>query len=376
MFKLQNYYSLLSALKNKKWKTNTLQFSLKSENNYLKIKKEIKERQYKIAPSLTFIAFQPVKREIFAGDFKDRIIHHLIFNKINKYYDPLFINDCYSCRKNKGTGYGIKRIKKFLWAAKCKYKKAYVMKLDISGYFMNINREKLYSINKKLIKKFFSNQPSQINVILYLIKKIIFNDPTKNYWLRGKKKDWKGLPKNKSLFFARQNHGLPIGNLTSQLFGNIYLNDFDHYVKEKLKCHYYGRYVDDMVFVHQDKKYLKSLIPKINKYLEKNLDLQLHPKKIYLQEISKGVPFLGMVIKPNCIYLGKRIRKNFFRALEEASLNKRSVDSLNSYLGLMKNYNSYKIRKKFLESPTGQSALKTLKAEVNKDYTKIKKIAR
>ncbi len=375
MLRKQKYKPLLLAIKNKRWKVNTLQFSLNLERNFLKIKEEIEKRKYNITSSLSFIAFQPVKREIFAGDFKDRIIHHLVYNELNKYYDSLLIHDCYSCRKKKGTSYGIKRIKKFLCSAKDKYPQAYTLKLDISGYFMNIDKKKLYAINKKLIKKFFKQEESKKNTLLYLTKKIISNDPTKDCRLRGKKNDWQDLPKNKSLFFAKEKHGLPIGNLTSQLFGNIYLNDFDHYVKEKLKCHYYGRYVDDMVLIHQDKKYLLSLIPKINNYLKNNLDLELHPKKIYLQEISKGVPFLGMIIKTNCIYPGKRIRKNFFRALKEASMGKRNIDSINSYLGLMKNYNSYKLRKKAFESPIGQLALKTLKAEINKDYSKIKKIA-
>ena len=193
-----------------------------------------------------------------------------------------------------------------------------------------------------------------------------------NCRLKGNKSDWQGLPKNKSLFFALPGKGLPIGNLTSQLFGNIYLNEFDHFIKEKLACRYYGRYVDDMVFLHHDKKYLKSLIPKINNYLKDNLGLNLHPKKIYIQNIEKGVPFLGMMIKPYHIYPGKRIRKNFYECLKDATNAKSGIDNINSYLGMIKNYNSYKLRKKYLESEIGKKALIALKARVNKDYTKIR----
>lgn len=363
----------IKAKKNKSWRANTIQFSLQVERNCFKLARGIVNRDYKIKASLCFLSFSPVKREIFAGDFSDRVVHHYLFSKLNKHYDRLLINDCYSCRKSKGTSYGIERLAKFLRQASDNYQNtSYVMKLDISGYFMNIDQKKLYKLNKKLVKRFYKADPAKKNELLYLLFKVIFNDPTKNCRLKGNKSDWKGLPKNKSLFFALPAKGLPIGNLTSQLFGNIYLNEFDHFVKEKLKCPYYGRYVDDMVFVHQDKEYLKNLIPKINNYLKDNLDLKLHPKKIYIQNIDKGVPFLGMIIKPYHIYPGKRIRQNFYSCLKNAIKSKSGIDNINSYLGMIKNYNSYRLRKKYLESEVGQKALIALNARVNKDYTKIK----
>lgn len=353
---------------------NTIQFSLFQETNCFKLNKKIINKKYVIKPSLVFLAFKPVKREIFAGDFSDRIIHHLVYNKLNCFYDNLLINDCFSCRKNKGTDYGIKRVAKFFRKSSNNYQeKCFVMKLDISGYFMNINRNTLYQQNKNLVFKYYKHNKSEINTLLYLLKKIIFNDPTTNCRLKGSLNDWQDLPKNKSLFHSRKNTGLPIGNLTSQLFGNLYLNNFDHFVKEKLKCKYYGRYVDDMVFVDKDKNYLLSLIPQINKYLKEELGLSLHPKKIYIQDIKKGVPFLGMIIKPYHIIPGKRIRKNFFNSLRLASKNQGSINTINSYLGMIKNYDSYKLRKKYLESETGQLSLKVLKARVNNDYTKIEK---
>jgi hypothetical protein len=252
--------------------------------------------------------------------------------------------------------------------------KAFVLKLDIKGYFMNIDRQLLYKQNQRLVSQLYKNNPQEINEILYLLKKIIFNDPTKNCRIRGQAKDWSGLPKNKSLFGAKQGKGLPIGNLTSQLFGNIYLNKFDHFVKRQLKCHYYGRYVDDMIFFHRDKEFLKNLIPKINKYLKDNLGLELHEKKIYLQEINHGVQFLGAIIKPGRIYPSSRITKNFYHCLINACYGKAKITQINSYLGMLKQYRSYKLRKKYLTNQTGQTALKKLGAEVNEDYTKIKRI--
>ena len=114
------------------------------------------------------------------------------------------------------------------------------------------------------------------------------------------------------MFYAGKNKGLPIGNLTSQLFGNVYLDDFDHFVKEKLGMKYYSRYVDDIVIVHKDKEHLKSAIPLLKEYLRNDVSLAIHPRKIYLQHFQKGVCFLGTVIKPWRIYIQNRIKGNFY----------------------------------------------------------------
>ena len=193
-----------------------------------------------------------------------------------------------------------------------------------------------------------------------LIRQVIFHDPTKHCRLKGKRSDWQGLPKSKSLFWAGENKGLPIGNLTSQLFGNVYLNDFDHFVKHELGCKYYGRYVDDLVIIHKDKGHLKSIISLLRDYLQDELSLELHSKKIYLQHFSKGVPFLGTVIKPYRIYIRNQTKGNFYKKIrhwnnffkKERNLTKEDfgkfLASMNSYLGIMGQYNTYKLRKKML----------------------------
>jgi len=379
MFRNQIYLLLLlsiayfAARRHKRWKANTLQFSLSSEKNLIRLAADLKDRAYLIKPSLCFIAFKPVKREIFAGDFRDRVIHHFIFNSLNPYYDRLFISDCYSCRQKRGTDYGIKRAAFFLRSASENYhREAYVLKLDISGYFMNIDRRLLYRKNKFLIKQFFKNKPDELNLLLYLLKLVIFNDPTKNCRQRGRREDWRGLPKNKSLFYAPRGKGLPIGNLTSQLFGNVYLNDFDHFVKEKLRVKYYGRYVDDMIFMDADKEYLKSLIPKINDYLKTNLGLGLHPKKIYLQPCRHGLKFLGAIIKPRRIYVGSRLKANFYQKIKAASRGQEKNPAFfNSYLGLMKKRQSFNLRQKIMTAPETEIALKQLKLRVADDYRRV-----
>ncbi len=375
------YAAYLDACRHKHWKANTMQFSLRLEESLFALAADIRQRRYRIKPSLCFIAFRPVKREIFAGDFRDRVIHHLVFNELNPYYDRLFINDCYSCRKGRGTDYGINRLARFARVASRNYRQpAYVLKLDISGYFMNIDRRRLYGKNQLLLRRFFGREPKKFHLLAYLLRRIIFNDPTKNCRRRGSVRDWNGLPQNKSLFCARPDKGLPIGNLTSQLFGNVYLNDFDHFVKEKLKCRYYGRYVDDLIFVSADKSFLKGLIPKIDAYLKKELDLKLHPKKIYLQPISHGCKFLGTIVKPRRIYVGARIKANFYQAIKKAAAGGETTTNLplgsetaafNSYLGLMKKYQSYRLRRKMLTAPETDIALERLNLRPSDDYDRI-----
>ena len=225
---------------------------------------------------------------------------------------------------------------------------------------MSIDRNLLFRMVKDELIRNYSSISFDLPTIIYLIEKVIFNDPTKGCEIRGKKMDWQGLPTSKSLFYAGKNKGLPIGNLTSQLFGNVYLNGFDHFVKRDLKIHYYGRYVDDFVIVHPDKDYLKSITNIIREYLKSQLKLDLHPNKIYLQHYSKGVKFLGTVIKPNRIYIANRTKGNFAHSIDawnkiirekhRLSMDEQDafLSSINSYLGIMRHYKTYRMRKKML----------------------------
>lgn len=353
----QAYYD---AMKNKRSTINALAFEIDYESKLFKLYEEIKNESYKIGQSICFISFKPVKREIFAADFRDRIVHHLVYNYISPIFEKLFLNDIYSCRVGKGTSYGVKRVNHFIRSCSLNYKKdCYILKLDINGYFMSIDKHILYKKVEKNFKNYQKNSNFNNNFILRLIHKIIFNNPVKNCIIKGKREYWKNLPKSKSLFYSEENKGLPIGNLTSQIFANVYLNDFDHFVKYKLSCKYYGRYVDDIVIVHSNKEYLKSIISIIEKYLSKELLLKLHPKKIYLQHFSKGVSFLGTIIKPYRIYINNKTKGNFYKKIQFFKTEKENIyklkdkrlnflSSMNSYLGAMKNYNTYKLRKKML----------------------------
>jgi RNA-directed DNA polymerase len=355
------FLSYFNARKNKRNTINALCFEKQYEHEIFQLHNEIMSNQYNPKPSICFIVDKPLKREIFAADFRDRVIHHFIYNYISPIFEKSFINDSYSCRIGKGTHYGIKRIDHFIRSCSQNYTKdCYILKLDIKGYFMSMNKSLLYDkVRNELIRN-KHKVDFDLELVLYLIEKTIFNDPKENCIIKGKKEDWKGLPQTKSLFHAHPNCGLPIGNLTSQLFGNIYMNEFDHWVKKELGIKYYGRYVDDFVLIHENKDYLQSVIPRLSDFLLSTLKLTLHPEKIYLQHYSKGVKYLGAVIKPHKIYIANRTKGNFYNAIEKQNKIARDhkptkeeqqafQNSMNSYLGIMKHYKTYNLRKSMIK---------------------------
>jgi hypothetical protein len=349
------FHAYFACRKNKRNTANAIAFEVDYESNLIKLCEEINSGTYQIGKSIAFIVNKPVTREIFAADFRDRIVHHLVIGKLNQLFEKQFIYDSYSCRVGKGTHFGIQRIDKFIRQCSKNYTKdCYILKLDLQGFFMSINKNILFAKLEQFIKEKHL-QPDK-ELILKLCKQLIFNDPTENCIVKGKRNDWNDLPNTKSLFHSKPNCGLPIGNLTSQVFANFYMDTFDHYIKHDLGIRYYGRYVDDFVIIHKSKEYLKELLPKLSGFLQSELQATIHPKKIYLQHYSKGVKFIGTVILPNRIYIANRTKGNFYNAIEKQNQIARNhkpskeeqesfQSSMNSYLGIMKHYKTYKLRK-------------------------------
>ena len=222
---------------------------------------------------------------------------------------------------------------------------------------MHINVEILYAKLMEFIQSRYVEADKEL--LMSLTKVVLFNNPSQNCVIKGAKSGWDGLPPDKSLFYSPVNCGLPIGNLSSQVFANFYLNAFDHFIKKECGIKFYGRYVDDFVLVHQDGQYLRSLIPLIRSYLLHELGLTLHPNKIYLQRYEKGVAYLGALIKPGRVYVGRRIKANFYRSIQQHNhllaefgqgkpdiLARQSFQSsMNSYLGIMGHHNTHRLRK-------------------------------
>ncbi len=357
----QLYLSYFQARKNKRNTHNQLRFEMYQEEGLMQLAKDIYQRKYTPKPCIAFIIHKPVMREIFAADFTDRIVHHLLYRCIYPIIDRKLINDTYSCRVGKGTLYGINRVEHFIRSCSENYiKPTFILKLDVQAYFMNMQHQIIYDKVVAMLPQQKQNYLGiSTNTVLYLLRQTIFNAVAQNCRIKGSRSDWNGLPASKSLFHYPANTGLPIGNLTSQVFGNVYLNDFDHFVKRTLKIKHYGRYVDDMIFVHNDKDYLLQIIPQIQAEMGK-VGLSVHPNKIVLVDAKEGIPFLGHIIKPYRNLVSNRTKNNFYQAIQRINQIMADVSliewkqlcdiraTLNSYLGIMQHANTFNLRKAML----------------------------
>ena len=210
---------------------------------------------------------------VLTANFRDRIVHHLYFNYTHEMFERTFIEDSYSCIKGRGTHYGIARLRRHIMKESRNYARpCFVLKMDIRGYFMNINRKKLLEFCLETLEKMGHHKVSDklgarwsdyvdLDFVRYLTREIVLLDPTKECRIVGSLSDWDELPHDKSLFYSPKDCGLPIGNLTSQLFSNVYLNQFDQFMKRNLHCKHYGRYVDDFFVVGNDKGWLVLFEP-------------------------------------------------------------------------------------------------------------------
>ena len=334
-------------------------FDRKASENIESICNDLFDRSYQPEPSSCFIVNRPKKREVFAAQFRDRVVHHLYYNYTHAIFERTFIEDSYSCIQGRGTHYGIERMKKHILAESDNYRKrCWVMNLDIRGYFMHIDRSILLDIAISTLKRMATHRISSnsdqtwgdvmdIDFICWLTEKIVMLDPKTSCKIVGKPEEWDGLDWNKSLFHTPDGCGLPIGNLTSQLLSNVYLNVFDQFMKRELKCKHYGRYVDDAYVVSCDKEWLLSLIPKIDDFLKERLHLELHHGKMQLREVHYGVEFLGGYVKPECTYMSHAAIRRLRHSVDRLPSNNpaKLFRSINAMLGVMSHFNSFRLRR-------------------------------
>ena len=263
------------------------------------------------------------------------------------------MTDSYSTQKGKGTLFGIQRVEQHIRECSEGYTRdCYVMKLDISGYFMSIEKNRLF----RCVCMFLEGRyPSRdMPMLRYMLQKTIFNRPEKNCIRKVPRYRWRGLPRNKTLFGTDGSYGLPIGNLTSQLMALLFLDELDHLITEEWGVPHFGRYVDDMVLVHPSLKYLLEVRGYICGWLERR-GLRLHPKKMYLQHYSKGVLFVGGMIKPGRKYISHRTQGRLFARINHYNLLmadsslltsaqvEEMVATMNSYLGMMCHFDTQRL---------------------------------
>ena len=321
--------------------------------NLYNLMETITKKEFYPSRGVAHIIFNPVIREIFAAAFRDRVVHHWIYNLIYDWWNKLFILDSYSCREGKGTLFGILRLQEQINEVEKKYgERAWIIKLDIQGYFMSIDREILYKLAiKGLDEQFKKNRGVVYEMAKFCLHEIIFDNPCDGVIKRGWPYDWRNLPDTKSLLKQLPGVGIVIGNLTSQLLSNIYLNEVDKYVTNELGWKYYGRYVDDFYIVAPESLADEAWadLEKIEKFLKKELRLTLHPNKRSKQPSSNGVAFLGAVVYPTAIHPGKRLKKRTRRAFYDFVNGKASSETIISYIGHMRYMKHHKFLSELCE---------------------------
>lgn len=345
----------LDCRKSKRRKDSSTKFELNFEDNCYDLAEEINNRTYEIGDSIVFFVTEPKKREVFAADFRDRVVHHWLALRLEPLFEKLFIEDTYNCRKEKGTQYGIQRLYDKIKVISNNYTRdCWVAKFDIQGFFMSIYKPTLWEKLEEFIFMNYKN-PQDFNDVLWVAKKIVMHCPEKKCIKKSPSSAWVGFPKNKSLFTCGEGYGLPIGNLPSQQFVNFYLDDFDKWMVSMFGSGY-GRYVDDFFVIDTNKKKILHAIPVIKDYLMKTLQIRLHPKKIYIQHYTKGIKFIGGVVKPHRKYSSNRTVDKFIKLIDYLNehphtfTTEEAVCRVNSYLGFLRHTASYSIRRKAIQS--------------------------
>ncbi len=346
------------ARRHKRKTCKQVEFEMDMERKLVELRDDLWYRRYVPGASVCFVINDPKKREIFAAEFRDRIVHHLYYNYTSPIFERAFIADSYSCRKGKGTHYGVKRLAAHIRSCSNNYRyRCYVLKCDIKGYFMNIDRDRLLRICNDTLAKMAYHQSNNkglmwvevvdCDFVNYLSEVIILNDPVDNCIIKGRKEDWQALPESKSLFKTSKGCGLPIGNLTSQLFSNVYMNVFDQFVKRECGQRHYGRYVDDAYVVSREKWRLRKLVEEFEFFLHSVLGLSLHPDKTMIKNVEYGIEFLGVYVKPFREYVRNRTKWRIAHSVNclGSVHGKRLECSVNSYLGILAHYKSYNLRK-------------------------------
>ncbi len=354
------YRAYLDCRKHKRKTINALKFEWNLEKNLSNLLAELESKRYVPGRSACFVVQNPTIREVFAADFKDRIVHHLLIKEIEMMGESVFIYDSFACRKGKGTHSAVNRLKQFTQKiTHNNTKECWYAQLDISGFFMSIDHDGLLHAYENLITR--QNKSEQwTKDLLWLVKVIVYHRPVDNYFKKGKSHLFGLVPKQKSLFEAEARKGLPIGNYSSQFSGNLLLNGLDNFIKRSLKCEYYVRYVDDLVILSDDLSKLWLIIGNVKNFLEINLHMKLNEKKTKVKKLSDGLDFLGYFVKLNYSLVRKRVvatlksKMCYLRITAHMVTIDHVLSVVNSYYGHFRRAASYHLRKDIYENHLGQ----------------------
>ena len=322
---LENLFSAWREFRRgKTGKIDVQAFELTLEDNIFQLHHELADKSWNPGPYSAFYVRDPKLRHIHKASVRDRVFHQALFRVLYPIFDKKFIHDSYSCRENKGVHKGVARLEQFISIVSNNYAHtAYALKCDIRKFFDSISHQTLFELIKIEIHE---------ENLLEIIWRVIGSFET--------------IP----------GRGLPLGNVTSQLFANIYLNELDQWTKHTLKIRHYIRYCDDFLIIDKDRRKLLELISDIQKFVEKNLQLTLHPNKVKIRKVSQGIDFLGYVALPRYRVLRTKTKQRMFRKIKELSdlrnnlliTESQFVQFLHSYYGILKHCKGYKIASKII----------------------------
>ena len=325
VFSFANLYQAYKQCRRGKRKTmNCLRFEQNLEDNLIDLQQRLVKQTWSPARYVVFQVKKPKRREIFAADFSDRVVHHLLIGHIEPLWERVFIHDSYACRQNKGTHKGVARLQSFCRKVTANNsRQAWYLQLDVKGFFTTINKPVLFALLARKIKN-----PR----LLWLSQQIIFTSLTDNcLFRRSTIKDFLVLPPHKTLFRAPEDCGLPIGNLTSQFFANVYLDKLDQFVKHDLKAKYYLRYCDDFILLSRDKDELLNWQTRIIGLLAE-LKLTLNNRRKWA-DITTGIDFLGYIVRPGYLLNRRRVVSALKEKLNDVVYQlKPPILTANSYL--------------------------------------------
>ena len=310
--------------KGKANKSDVAEFEWNLEQNIFRLHRELSNKTYRHQPYSDFHIVDPKQRHIHKAAVRDRVLHHAVMRVLNPIFEPTFIAHSFSCRVDKGTHRGVEAVRNMTRKVSRNYTQpCFVLKCDVKKFFDTVDHSILLSILGERV---------QDEEVMWLLEEIIES------------------------FSLTKNRGLPIGNLTSQLFANIYLNRFDQFIKHELKVKNYARYTDDFIVVAGDKEYLEQLVEPIRGFLRDSLLLELHPKKISIRKLSQGIDFLGYIVFPHYCLVRKNTERRMrveltekVRECNEGVISKEIVEqSLNSYLGVLSHASGHRVSEELI----------------------------
>lgn len=320
----------MDCRRNKRNSASALAFEARRERELRLLHDELAAGAWQPGRSICFVVTRPKPREVWAADFRDRIVHHLLYNHVAARFHASFVADSCACIPGRGTLYAAQRLEHQVRSVTHNWQRpAWYLKCDLANFFV--------AIDKRVLREQLQRRIDAAAEAWWreLADSVLLHDPRTNVDVRCTPAQLRLVPPHKSLFNAPAHLGLPIGNLSSQFFANVYLDALDQHVKHRLRAPHYVRYVDDFVLLHTSPQWLSAALADVDAFLPERLHARLNPRKTVLQPIDRGIDFVGQLIKPWCRRTRPRTVAAALQRVEHTARDELRT-SANSYFGLLR----------------------------------------